>query len=381
MKQANKKIGMRPILLVRDFAEQDGTVPTEIHVIPVGEWDHPAYGKIVINEEDIAEFVEHFNAGLRKDLPITEGHESLDEKPAIGWFRKLLDKGAKGLYAVVEWTERGKELLMEKAYKYFSPEFYEVYEDPETHEKYTNVLVGGALTNKPYFKELEPVVFTEPQIINVNPTEMFKLSDIVQKAPAALSEDEKAFLKEHMTELTDEQKATFAEVLQETKPNAAPAKEPEKKVDATEPKDQIMISASELKVLREKANAGYEAAQNLQAREIADAVAGLTFSESNRNGKFLPKSKDKLTAFVKSLTDAQRKDFAEIIAEIPEAKLFSEIGDSNAPEKGGSAVKIEAAVQKLMSEHKGLKYADALKRVFVENPALEKEYNEEFSAA
>jgi hypothetical protein len=50
----------------------------------VGEWDHPSYGHRKITEMDLAEFVRNFEAGIRKDLPIKEGHEVLNEKPAIG---------------------------------------------------------------------------------------------------------------------------------------------------------------------------------------------------------------------------------------------------------------------------------------------------------
>src|SRR5690349_12088369 len=86
-------------------------IPSEIHVVPVGEWDHPAYGPMKITEDDIAEFVQNFDAGLRNDIPINEGHEVMDEKPAIGWFKSLINKGSDGLWAVVEWTEEGKKLL------------------------------------------------------------------------------------------------------------------------------------------------------------------------------------------------------------------------------------------------------------------------------
>lgn len=200
MKRTNIKIGTRPVLLIREFREQDGGVPDEIHVLPVGEWDHPAYGKIVIDEESIGKFVENFNAGIRRDLPITEGHEVFDEKPAIGWFRELIDKGADGLYTAVEWTEQEKQLLLSKAYKYFSPEFFEVYKDPQTRKKFTNVLIGGALTNKPYFKELEPVVFTEPHIINQFNEPNMDLKEILGKVLATLSDEEKAFVKDHQDE-------------------------------------------------------------------------------------------------------------------------------------------------------------------------------------
>ena len=86
--------------------DESGDIPKEIHVVPVGEWDHPAYGQMKITEKDIAEFVENFDAGLRNDIPINEGHEVMDEKPAIGWFKQLVNKGSDGLWAVVEWTEQ-----------------------------------------------------------------------------------------------------------------------------------------------------------------------------------------------------------------------------------------------------------------------------------
>jgi phage I-like protein len=79
----------------------------------------------------------------------------------------VVDRGVNGLWAGVKWTDEGVQLLEQRAFKYFSPEFYEMYEDPETRKKYSHVLVGGALTNKPYFKELEAVVaFSEPSIIH-----------------------------------------------------------------------------------------------------------------------------------------------------------------------------------------------------------------------
>jgi phage I-like protein len=59
---------------------------------------------------------------------ITAGHDNGGnggELSAIGWFKELIDRGVSGLYAVVEWTGEGKQLLSDRAFKYFSPEFYE----------------------------------------------------------------------------------------------------------------------------------------------------------------------------------------------------------------------------------------------------------------
>lgn len=208
-----------PINLTPQFAETaSDKAPKEIHVLPVGKWNHPAYGPIVITREDIADFKHNFDEGLRKGIPITEGHEVMDEKPAVGWFTELIDRGANGLFAIIEWTEKGKTLLSDKAYKFFSPEFYSEYEDPETREIHENVLVGGALTNKPYFKELDAIVLSEQSINNqFNEKPMLKLEEVLAKKVEELSDEEKTFLQENKSELNDEQKETFKSVLEDEK--------------------------------------------------------------------------------------------------------------------------------------------------------------------
>lgn len=137
----------------------------DIHVIPVGEWKHELYGDMKVTEEDIEEFVQHFDNNIRKGVYITAGHQ-LGDSPAIGWFEKLKAKNKSGLWGIVRWTKKGRELLEERAYKYFSPEFFGVYEDPETHRVYNNVLTGGALTNSPFFKELKSIVMTDETILD-----------------------------------------------------------------------------------------------------------------------------------------------------------------------------------------------------------------------
>lgn len=217
--ESQKRIAF-PIQIFKEGASAFAEAPEDIHVVPVGKWDHPFYGEFEITTEDIQEFVKNFKDGVRKDLPITAGHDngmSGGELPAIGWFKELYDRGVKGLYAFVEWTEEGKKLVREGAFKYFSPELYTDYEDPETREKYRNVLVGGALTNKPYFKELEPVAaFSEPTIINqfnLNDSTFMDINTILAKKADELSAEEKAFLKEHKDDLNDEQKSLSSQYL------------------------------------------------------------------------------------------------------------------------------------------------------------------------
>ncbi len=439
MKKATEKIKRLPIIFpidIQAFAEteSEGGIPTEIHVLPVGKWNHPAYGPITIDREDISVFKDNFDNGLRKGIPITEGHDNgfSGELPAIGWFTELIDRGANGLYATIEWTTKGKTLLSEKAFKYFSPEFYSEYEDPETRAIHENVLVGGALTNKPYFKELEAVVLSEHSINNQFNFNDMNLQDILAKKVEELSAEEKTFLQENKEQLTDEQKTTFATVLEveetaeekETREkeegDANEAKglnrdgstkeltdeekaanvEAGKNEDGTEKAPEggdaggeeggqqnasegvviknglVQMSQGAYKTLEKKANDGYEAAEKLRESEIRSDTSKLVFSEQNSKGRFLPAQSEKVFSFMKALSEGQRKIFAELVNTIPEAGMFTEVGHGGNAD-GTAFAEIETKAKKLMSDNKAITYTDAVKRVCEENPSLANRYETE----
>lgn len=360
-----------------EFGEENST--NEIKVIPAGEWNHPQYGKITITEKDINDFIEHFEAGVRNDLPITEGHEVEDEtKPAIGWFKKLINKGRDGLWAIIEWTEQGKKLIQEKSYKYFSPEFYTNYEDPETRKKTKNVLVGGALVNRPYFKSLPAIVLSEQNLINNN---TMNIEEIIVKPIEELTDEEKDFLKENQEALSEEDKTKFASILEEKveeeekeeekkeeEVEEEPEKEnPEEKVEASE--KNIMISKNVLKILEQKAELGVKASEELRKQKIENAAGELTFSEHNSKGTFLPKSKDKVVSFLLSLSDKQVEQFKEIIGELPKVEMFGELG-SDAGMPASKAEQIDTLIKAKQKEDGNLSYREALDQVLAENPDL-----------
>jgi len=361
------------------FAEEENT--TEIQVVPVGTWRHPVYGKIKISEEDIAEFVENFENKVRKDIPITEGHSvGEEEKPAVGWFRRLINKGREGLWAIVEWTKKGKKLLEEKAYKYFSPEFYSLYEDPETHKTYSNVLVGGALTNRPYFKGLRAIVLSEFTFEEGDTT--MTLEEILAKDIEELTDEEKAFLREHAEELSDEQKETYKDILAEKEEKEEKEEEEEEKEEKEEEEEEeeeekvegsekgmVQLSEKTLRILERNAKEGVKAMAILRRREAESYVDKMTFSETNPKAIFLPKSREKVVDFLLSLTEKQQKAFKAILAELPKVKLFTELGKAQ-----GVAIKASEQIQKLVEEkmekNKDLEYRFALEQVLAENPEL-----------
>lgn len=410
--KGSKYVGVFPLEFSEGKPSTDGgvAIPDTIHLIPIGTWEHDLYGPIIITFSDIREFAQNFNAGIRKGVPITAGHEGYEELPAVGWV-SAVEAREDGLWGEIEWNNLGKGTLTDKQFKFFSPEFNRDYEDPETHQLYRNVLVGGALTKSPYFKGLEAIVFSENKL-KFNTT--MNLQELLAKSIETLTEEEKAFIKAHASELTDEQKVTHTAIIDEASVEteeekaARETKEAEEKAaadakaigDANEAaglnrdgsakadgatveasdKKLVTISASELEILRTKADQGVQAFRELEAEKINSAIKTLTFSESNKMGKFLPKSVDSLRKFMESLNATQRQAFSTLIAELPETQIFKENGASSATD-GTATAEVEAKVTAKMSANKDLKYSEALRQVFSENKGLEERYDGELPSA
>lgn len=422
-KLSEKHVGIFPLEFDDNAGEAEVSIPDVIHLIPIGQWEHDLYGPILITAGDIREFAQNFNAGIRKGVPITAGHEGMAELPANGWITSVECRDT-GLWGVVEWNELGKETLSDKQYKFFSPEFYRDYEDPQTHQLYRNVITGGALTKSPYFKELEAIVFSEKKLqkqFNDNQNTM-DLATLLAKDITTLDEAEKAFIKEHKAELTAEQLVSHTAIVDD----AETAEEKEKREgDENEAKGlnrdgsakaektaeeiaaenvaaglnpdgsvkvegsdrsgkMIQMSETEHALLVKKADEGAQAFAELEKGKLNASVAALTFSESNKTGKFLPKSTDKLRTFMQGLNAEQKLAFSVLIADLPKNQVFNEVGASGAAEGTATAeVEAKVAVKMTAAEKAGtpMKYSEALKEVMSEEKGLEERYDASLPSA
>jgi len=379
------------------FAE-DKAGGYELQVLKPGQWDHPAYGMVEITPEIQQEFADNFKKDLRAHsstigLPIDEEHYS--DRGATGWIKDLINKGNEGLFAIVEWNVKGRELIKNAIYRFFSPEFYFQYEDPEDRRLYNNVLVGGALTNRPYFKGLNPVVLSENLI-----HKHMDLKKIMEKVFADLSNDEKSFITSHFSELDEAGKEKFKELkpaeteeekkAREEKEAAdkkaaeeAEAKKKEEEEAAKKKADEdaaaeaaknngnnINMSEAAIKDLKDKADAGVKATEELKKIKMSEKISGFIYSESNaENGKLPAALKDKVTEFAMSLNDAQATKFFEIVNAMPSAKLFSELGESALANNDGSAApkgvdeysfSLDLKAKELMKANDKLSYQNAL---------------------
>lgn len=344
--------------LSKIVADEKGVLPKEIQIMPIGTWDTVPYGELQITASDLQEMKDNFEKGYRAGVPIDVDH---DGKAAAGWIQSLR-VADDGLWAQVEWTKLGKDLLDGKVYKFFSPEFNPEYTDPENKDvKLKNVLIAGSLVNRPLFKELKPVIASDHLTAEKSGVMLFidmNLDDLKKKKAAGekMSDAEDKFLKDNV------------------KADDGNGDDDTKKVDDVSGKEKMTtISASEVKKLREDAELGRKAAEKLEAKEIDDTVKSWTFSENG--GHFQPALKDPLVKFYSSLNSEQRKTFSELVEKMPEQKyFFDEKGSAEELTAGKVADTITLKANELMSEAKkekrSLKFGEAVKQVLRENPEM-----------
>ncbi len=130
-----------------------------VQVFRLGHWKHPRYGVLKFTEEIFKGFIKSFKDNVRKvELAIDAEHEP--EKGALAWFKDLKSEDG-GLWALVEWTSRGLNLVSDRVFKYLSGDFDYEWKDEETGKKFKNVLFGAALTNRPFIKGMSPINLSE----------------------------------------------------------------------------------------------------------------------------------------------------------------------------------------------------------------------------
>jgi len=147
-----------------------GGAPAEFQVFPYGKVEAEGYPDLLVDEAAMDAVIRIFES-RKKDLMVDYEHQSLGKvldkdgglvadfsspdgtAPAAGWIKKLINRGRDGLWAVVEWTDRARELIEKKEYRYYSPAFNRDKKSGRLTE-----LVNVALTNLPRMNGLAPLI-------------------------------------------------------------------------------------------------------------------------------------------------------------------------------------------------------------------------------
>jgi hypothetical protein len=128
-----------------------------------GEWDHPKYDKVKIDSNFADTLISNFKANVYgQDLPFDfeHGQDASKGLQAAGWIRDMA-KRDDGVYYMLEFTADAVAEIKAGKWRYVSPSYVSNWKNAETNEEFTNVPTGGGITNRPYFKGMLPLNFSE----------------------------------------------------------------------------------------------------------------------------------------------------------------------------------------------------------------------------
>lgn len=346
---------------------------TWIQAFPIGTYHHPLYGKIDVTPDKVQRMAANVNNKVRgQDLDIDYDHKQRTNE-AAGWV-KAAEARDDGLWLAVEWTRTALSKIKEKAYRYFSPEYSDEWTDNQKR-KWQDVIFGGALTNRPFLKNILPINLSETNT-DGGPSSMNKEMLELLGLPEDASEDA---IKEALTKLKDDG---------DGKPDSQTESE-----TTTETKEEDKT--------KEPATAGAGLSDDEEVKKLAESsplVKGLVERLAIlETASRLSEVDAKLTTIAgdgKLIAPAQLNEFRDTILELPREqgnKVLDALANINVvelaergrvngieggAESGGAATKkfTEAVDARVKA---GESYADATTNVASENPALFDEYRNE----
>ena len=345
---------------------QDDSDVSWLHAMPIGKYKHPFYGKISFTQTRVKRFASHVNKRVRGiDIAIDYGHRAGDE--AAGWVRQA-EARPDGLWLLVEWTKKAAGAIRDKAFRYFSPEYANTWEDPKSNVEYKDVLLGGGLTNRPFLKDLVPV----------NLSEVFDEEDVTIIEEEATEEDSvKEFLEKLRKQMGLSEEATEEQILAAV----AGSKNQEGTASAEE--------LSELKTKFEEAQSTI--AKMATAQRLSDITRQLQeWSRKGGERKFAlpPVVNDKVKELLLGAPVKMSEDFMSLMEEVLKVGLvdLQERGtshregsrDSKDSDEDDSATKrFNALVEKYLSEHENATIGDAVEEVSRDEEELFLSYRSE----
>jgi len=147
--------------------EADG--PVWVEAMPARVYKTPFYGDVPITPEKLQNFIKNFKENVRGvDIAVDfeHGEDPAKGKKAAGWYKDFKiapsskDPNSVSLWGQVEFTEEAKSEIKDNQWKYHSLDWRDEWEDTDGN-KYTDVIFGGGLTNRPVAKNILPINFSE----------------------------------------------------------------------------------------------------------------------------------------------------------------------------------------------------------------------------
>ena len=366
-----------------------------VQLAKVGTWVHDEYGKFSITAYDLYRMKQLYEGNVRRQtidgktvIPIDYGHATGEE--AAGWDDSLSIEpdleNKLSLFGGVDWTPKAAQKIRDKEYKFISPDIRRNYEDKETGKVYDIVLMGAALTNVPFLRDMEAVfllseekqrLFMPKYLSGDDPGNKLNLNQgvsmTVQEIQSAISQaspedkreifkglakDMESGLMNDNQQLTEKLKTSGTD-LEKTK---TALKLAEDKIKLTEGGDSEILKKLQL--------------SEQKVGDLSENVESLkkTLARDKKKAEF-----DKMLLDEKAC-EAQRESFmkgdiTEFAANAEPIKL-GETGDNS---KGDELKDVEGRIEKLAEkarkEDSDLDYGDSISLVLSENKELNDAYN------
>jgi phage I-like protein len=125
-------------------------------------WDHPQYGKVEVTPALVSKFKTHLDNNTYGQDILANYEHGTDPAKGNKAAGKVLDIEARedGGWYKVEFTPTALKEIEDGEWRYISPE-YSDWMNAETGETFEDVPVGLAICNRPFFKNMAPINFSE----------------------------------------------------------------------------------------------------------------------------------------------------------------------------------------------------------------------------
>lgn len=132
-----------------------------VPIAVLGSWVHPEYGDVTFTQEDFDDMMRNFSENVSGfEPPLFYGHpidrESFGGAPAAGFLIQLYQLGDT-LFGEFEAVAESYEQVKEGYYRYSSAEIVRNAVSKETGDPIGTLLVGTALTNRPFLTNMPRV--------------------------------------------------------------------------------------------------------------------------------------------------------------------------------------------------------------------------------
>jgi phage I-like protein len=325
-----------------------------------GRYNHPTYGVLDLTRERLAGFAASINQQIYLPrIAVNAEHEN-DAQGALGWIVEARQNEDGSVDARVEWTDRGNEAIRADRFAYVSPEWMDVWQDA-LGVRHENVVVGAALTVKPFFKspQLRPLAATD---VLGDPTAPARAGTIIEEVTMSDATRTSADVQSPDIKTLSERIAAVEAELIATKA-------------AKESSEAALKAATDTIAAMQR---------DARRRRFTDEVLG----KSAENGAMWAGEVEKNVVVLETLADAVGEDSATFrdfvaqqratAAQLAKSGLFSEIGSGQSVGLAGTSAwsRIEAEARKIAADEK-VSFEQATDLVLQRNPELYIEYRNE----